>query len=49
MGVGEVIGIIFVIVTALLLCLEWLSKVESAETEKPQAEGREVVRYRARR
>lgn len=49
MGVGEVIGIMFVVVSILLLCLEWLSKVESSRPHAPQAEGRGVVRHRARR
>ncbi len=49
MGVGEVIGIMFVVVSVLLLCLEWLSKIESSEAHVPQAESRGVVRHRARR
>lgn len=49
MGIGEVIGIMFVVVSVLLLGLEWLSKMESVETAEQPAENRGVVRYRARR
>ncbi len=49
MGVGEVIGIMFVGVSVLLLCLEWLSKTKPSGPQEPQAQGRGVVRHRARR
>lgn len=49
MGVGEVVGIMFVVVAVLLLGLEWLSKMEPAETAEQPVENRGVVRHRARR
>jgi hypothetical protein len=49
MGVGEIIGLMFVGVSVLLLCLEWLSKIETSKSREPQSEGRVVVRHRARR
>lgn len=49
MGVGEIIGLMFVGVSVLLLCLEWLSKIEPPNPREPQSEGRGVARHRARR
>ena len=49
MGVGEIIGLMFVGVSVLLLCLEWLSKIEPSNPRQPQAEGRRAIRHRARR
>ncbi len=49
MGVGEIIGLMFVGVSVLLLCLEWLSKIEPSNPQAPQSKVRGVVRHRARR
>lgn len=49
MGAGEVIGIMFVVVSVLLLCLEWLSKTGASEAHTPPVQSHGIARHRARR
>ena len=49
MGLGEVVGILFVVVSMILLSFEWLSRVDGTDREVDQSESLETLRRRSTR